>query len=165
MFIGTILFNPIHVHAFEPGSLASDAPQAFASGSGWRRMAEEDLRRVSAQGFTDRYPERLFGNVSRYSSPGGNAVDVWSGIASLLNPVWDLVDAETSFRNAIYNPNNPATIVDRNGTALVRLPSSIEELRFRHIHVRGSGGPSFGDVTIRNVEIGGTVVRIRTTKK
>lgn len=119
-------------------------------------MSERELERVSGQGSID----PLFDHISKFAS-GGNVVDVFGDVATLLNPdpILSYLEAEISFRNAIYNPTNPFVIVDRNGNALTRLPSSIGELALRTIHIRGSGNnASFGSITIRDIEIGGTTI-------
>ena len=63
----------------------------------------------------------------------GLGIEVLSDMASLLNPV---------------------------GGVLVRLPSTIGEINFRNLRIRGSNDTSFGSVTIRDVNFGGTMIRV-----
>ena len=65
-----------------------------------------------------------------------------------------------AFNDAVYNPTNPATIINSDGSVLVRLPSTIGEFNIRNIRIRGSNGTSFGSATIRDVDMGGTTIRV-----
>lgn len=127
---------------------------SVASQSGLQRMAEDDLRGVSAQGLYDRY----FDHIKWYSS-GGNIVEVIGDLAMLLNPVAALLDADTTFRNARFNPTNPYLITDANGAALIRFPSNFPPID-REIHMRGSNGTSIGTITIRGLDFSGTTITI-----
>ncbi|OWW20008.1 hypothetical protein [Noviherbaspirillum denitrificans] len=132
---------------------------AAAADTGMHRLSEDDMRRVAAQGLADRFLQR----IALYAA-NGIAIEVTGDTARLLNPVGDafagLLDADISFRDAMYNPANPATIVDRDGSVLVRLPSTVGEVGIRNIRVRGSNGASFGSVTIRDLDMGGTTIRV-----
>lgn len=134
--------------------------QAFALDTGgMQRMSEDELRRVAAQGLTD----RLLLRMALYMSHG-LGVDVIGDSAKLLNPLNDafvgLLDADITFQDAIYNPLNPLTLINSDGSVLVRLPSTIGEINIRNIRVRGSNGTSFGSVTIRDVDFGRTTIRV-----
>ena len=134
--------------------------QAMAREAGnMQRLSEDELRRVSAQGLADRFLQR----VALYAS-NGLGIEVLGDMASLLNPVGGafsgLIDADITFKDAVFNPNNPSTIVNSDGSVLVRLPSTIGEINIRNLRIRGSNGTSFGSVTIRDVNFGGTMVRV-----
>jgi len=124
-----------------------------------QRLSEDELRRVAAQGLADRFLQR----VSLYAA-NGLGIEVLGDMATLLNPVGDafagLIDADITFRDAVFNPNNPTTIVNSDGSVLVRLPSTIGEINVRNIRIRGSNGTSFGSATIRDVNMGGTMLRV-----
>lgn len=119
------------------------------------RMTEEDLSRVAARGLSD----RLFERISKFSYHG-LAVEVLGDMATLLNPLDILLDADTTYKDAVFNPTSPWMVVDKNGTAYVRIPASIGEIDFRNIRVPGSKGTTFGSVTIRNLNTSGTTIKI-----
>jgi len=134
--------------------------QALAADTGgMQRLSEDELRRVAAQGLADRFLQR----VALYMS-NGFGVEVIGDSARLLNPLGDafagLFDADVTFQDAVFNPLNPLTLIDSDGSVLVRLPKTIGELNIRNIRVRGSNGTSFGSATIRDVDFGGTTIRV-----
>lgn len=130
-----------------------------ADAGGMQRLTEDDLRRVAAQGLADRFLQRL----ALYTA-NGLGIEVIGNMASLVNPAGDafagLLDADISFKDAIYNPLNPATLINSDGSTLVRLPSTIGELNIRNLRIRGANGTSFGSVTIRDLDLGGTTIRV-----
>lgn len=138
--------------ALDTGAAATPAVKGKSS---FHRMTEDDLRRVSAQGLTD----RLFERMSKYAS-NGVGVEILGDMATLLNPLAFLLDADTTFKDATFNPANPSMIIDSNGSALIRLPNTAGELSIRNIHIRGAGGTSFGSVLIRGLDFTGTTIRV-----
>lgn len=120
-----------------------------------RKMNEDELRRVAARGLTE---DRLF-RVSMYSA-GGFAVEVLGDMATLLNPVASLLDANITFQDAVFNPLNPTAIMDSSGSFMVRLPQTIGVISVENIRVAGSNGKSFGSVTIRDIDLRGTTIRV-----
>lgn len=123
---------------------------------GMTRLTEQDLSRVAARGLSD----RLFERISRFSYHG-LAVEVLGDMATLLNPLDILLDADTTFKDTVFNPTSPWMVVDSNGTAYVRLPPTIGEIDIRNIRIPGSKGTTFGSVTIRNLNTNGTTITIR----
>ncbi|WP_420472682.1 hypothetical protein [Noviherbaspirillum sp. ST9] len=140
-----VLLAPLSATALEAGNM--------------QRLSEDELRLVAAQGLADRFLQRVALYVSN-----GLGVEVIGDSAKLLNPFGDafagLLDADITFQDAVFNPLNPATLIDSDGSVLVRLPSSIGEINFRNIRIRGSNGNSFGSVTIRGLDFGGTTIRV-----
>lgn len=143
--LASALLAPLHAAALDTG--------------GMQRLSEDELRRVAAQGLADRFLQR----IALYMSHGFG-VEVIGDSARLLNPLADaftgLLDADVTFQDAVFNPLNPLTLINSDGSVLVRLPSTIGELNIRNIRVRGSNGTSFGSVTIRDVDLGGTTIRV-----
>ncbi|HEX2530281.1 MAG TPA: hypothetical protein VHK70_02290, partial [Burkholderiaceae bacterium] len=121
---------------------------------GLRQMSDEKLARVAAKGFSE---ERIFQKTSVYTL-GGNIVSLPGDRAILLNPVLSPLDPAATFRDAIFNPSNPSTVVDRGGSSLVRYVHSLINVSFEHIRLSGSSGPSFGSIFIRGLDLGGTTV-------
>lgn len=126
---------------------------APAAANGLRTLSDDALRQTAASGF----PDRLFDGVSRYMV-NGNAVEVFGDTATLLNPLWLLTGADGAFRNALFSAANPAIIVDRNGTGLVRIdgPGGLEN--FDVVPARSATGASMGRVAVRGLDRRGTVV-------
>lgn len=126
----------------------------------WHALSEEDLRSVSAQGLAE---DRLFQRLSMYAT-SGFSVEVLGDMATVLNPVRSLLDAETTFKDAVFNPINPTVIIDKNGSFMVRIPDTIGTISFDNIRVRGSNGKNFGSVTINNIDVRGTTIRVTTRR-
>lgn len=143
--IAAVLLAPLSASARDAGSM--------------QRLSEDELRLVAAKGLADRFLQRVALYVSN-----GLGIEVVGDSAKLLNPFGDafaaLLDADVTFQDAVFNPLNPATLIDRDGSVLVRLPSTIGEINFRNIRIHGSNGSSFGSVTIRGLDFGGTTIRV-----
>jgi len=118
-------------------------------------MGENELRAVSARGLYDRY----FDQVSKYLVQGTTA-EVLGSLATLFSPMTNLLEGTFSIKNPSYNPVNPFVIVGEDGAGLIHRPAGVEEIAVREIRMRGSKGPSFGDVTIRNINLSGTTIRV-----
>ena len=133
-------------------------PQAQARGM--QRMSDDEMRHVSARGLADRFLQR----VNLYAS-NGFGIEVLGDMATLLNPIGDafagLIDADTTFKDAVYNPLSPTLLVDKDGSVLFRIPATIGEISFRNIRIRGSNGASFGSVSITNINYTGTTIRVK----
>lgn len=153
--LATVLLCPPEAGALEPAPAAQIAGRTLGDHSILHKMSEEELRRVSAQGLTE---DRLF-RVSRYSSSGVR-VEVLGDMATLLNPVQSLLDADITFKDAVFNPLNPTVLIDSSGSFMVRQPDTIGMFSVENIRVRGSNGKSFGSVTIRDIDLRGTTIRV-----
>lgn len=146
---------PPEAAAMEPETTSHSFRRVPASRGTLHNMSEEELRRVSARGLTE---DRLF-RVSRYSA-SGFGVAVLGDMATLLNPVRSLLEADITFTDAVYNPLNPTALIDSSGSFIMRLPDSIGMISVENIRVRGSNGKSFGSVTIRDIDLRGTTIRV-----
>ena len=134
------------------------APQAHARGM--QTLTDDDMRHVSARGLADRFLQR----VNLYAS-NGLGIEVLGDMATLLNPIGDafvgLIDADTTFKDAVYNPLSPTLLVDKDGSVLFRIPASIGEFSLRNIRIHGSNGASFGSITVQNINLSGTTIRVK----
>jgi len=143
--LASALLAPLQASALEAGSM--------------HRLSEDELRRVAAQGLSDRFLQR----IALYAAHG-LGIEVFGNTASLLNRNDDvfigLIDGDVTFRDAKFNPANPTGLVGPDGSALVRLPATIGELNVRNLRIRGSNGTTFGSVSIRDIDTGGTTIRI-----
>lgn len=152
-FIAAALLVSLQAHALGTEPVTPSASKGVGS---LRVLSEDDMRHVAGQGLTE---DRLFQRMSRYAT-SGFAVEVLGDMATVLNPVRSLLDADTTFRDAIFNPVNPTTIIDRNGSFMVRVPDTIGTISVDNIRVHGSNGKSFGSVTIQNIDVRGTTIRV-----
>ncbi|HJV83912.1 MAG TPA: hypothetical protein VJ698_00435 [Noviherbaspirillum sp.] len=146
---------PFHQHALAGIFLALVAASVtMQAGATTRSLTEEELRHASARG----WPDNLF--RTSIVTGNGNVVEMFGDAGRLLSALPSPFDADIDFRDVIFNPANPNVVMDRNGTALIRVPDSIGEIGIRNIRVRGANGTSFGDVVIRNIDLRGTVIRV-----
>ena len=61
----------------------------------------------------------------------------------------------------IYDPENAKAVVNRDGSVTLRLPSSIGELSFRNIRVKGdTEGYSMGSIVIRGIDLRGSSITV-----
>jgi hypothetical protein len=60
----------------------------------------------------------------------------------------------------VYDPARAAASVGKDGTLTLNLPTSIGEISFQNIRMRGSDGASFGNITIRGIDLSGTVITL-----
>lgn len=155
--IATALLTPLETCAIGPAPMTQvtwQTPPPAPSGA-LRTMTEEDLDQVSAQGLAD----RLMNKVAKNSSKG-DGVEVFGDVARLLNPVLGVLEAETTMKDVVYDPANAAALINKDGSITLRMPSSIGELSFQNIRVKGSDGPSFGSIFIRGIDLTGTTVTL-----
>ena len=155
--IATALLNPWETYAIEPVPATQITLQTPVSENpkGLRTMTEEDLDRVSAQGLGGSLTNRLAKNTSK-----GSGVAVLGDVAKLLNPVLGVLEADTTMKDVVYDPTNAAAVIDKDGSITLRMPSSIGELSFQNIRVKGSDGPNFGSIFIHGIDLTGTTVTL-----
>lgn len=73
-------------------------------------------------------------------------------IATVLNPLSQMLDADVSVKGVKYDSSKPRQTVNDDGSIDMSLPSEIEEIAFRNIRVKGSEEHSgFGDIIISGV--------------
>ena len=155
--IATALLNPLETCAIEPVPVPQIALQtpAVENPNGLRTMTEEELDRVSAQGLSGTLTNRGGKNSSK-----GNGVAILGDVAKLLNPVLGVLEADTTMKDVVYDPTNAAAVINKDGSITLRMPSSIGELSFQNIRVKGSDGPSFGSIFIHGIDLTGTTVTL-----
>ncbi|WP_460843935.1 hypothetical protein [Noviherbaspirillum agri] len=146
---------PFSVSAADTASMERASLSASDSTKALRMLNEEELRRVEAQGLTE---DRMF-RLSRYAV-GGFGVELLGDMATLLNPVASILDADITFQDAVFNPLNPTVLIDSSGSTIYRVPQTIGVINVDNIRVRGSNGKSFGSVTIRGIDLRGTTIRV-----
>ena len=154
-FAALLLLMPFSVGAVDTATIVRPSSSPSGSTIGLHALNEEELRRVAAQGFTE---DRMF-RFSRYAA-GGFGVEVLGDMATLLNPVASILDADITFQDAVFNPLNPTVLIDSSGSSIFRIPQTVGVINIENIRVRGSNGRSFGSVTIRDLDLRGTTIRV-----
>jgi hypothetical protein len=150
--IATSLLAPLESYA------ASALPAAALSASvpgtrALRALSEEELGETSAQGLSDDL-------VNAVKAAKSSHLEVVGEISKLLNPVLGFLEADTSMKNVIYDPGKAAATVNRDGTLTLSLPSSIGEIAFNNIRVKGTEGSSFGSISIKGIDLSGTTITL-----
>lgn len=118
-----------------------------------RALSEEELGDTSAQGLSDDL-------VTAVQHARSNNLEVVSEMGKLLNPVLGFLEADTSMKNVVYDPSKAAATINKDGTLTLSLPSSIGEIAFNNIRVRGTEGSSFGSISIRGIDLTGTTLTV-----
>ena len=155
--IGAI-FAPLEAYAAETlaaAPAAISAPAAVPPRAGaLTPLAEGELDAVSAQGLDEDLVKQVREQLKH------NGVEVIGDLAKLVNPVLGVLDSDVSVHNVVYAPNRAATTLNPDGSISLNLPTTIGEINFNNIRVHGSapGGPSFGSISIRGIDLTGTVI-------
>lgn len=153
--LGAIMLMPLSINAADTATMMRASLSSWESSRAMRTLNEEELRRVAAQGLTE---DRMF-RFSRYAA-SGFGVEVLGDMATLLNPVASILDADITFQDAVFNPLNPTVLIDGNGSSIYRIPQTVAVINIENIRVRGSNGRSFGSVTINGLDLRGTTIRV-----
>lgn len=158
--LATALLAPLEAFAMAPAAV----PQVTVSRSeddapGLRAMTEEDLEQISGRGWSDMTAQHL------QASAKGDGVHVLGDIARLMNPLLGFLDADVTMKDVVYDPANAAASVNADGSITLRMPSSIGEIDFDNIRVKGTHGPSFGSIAIRSIDLTGTTVTLAPLRR
>jgi hypothetical protein len=134
------------------GAAAIASPPA--SLGGLQPMTEEEMSDTSAQGLQN----ELVQQVQKQMKDKG--VDVIGDMAKVLNPVLGFLESDMTMKNVVYDPTKTTATLAKDGTLTLALPTSIGEISFANIRVRGSEGPSFGSISIKGIDLTGTVISL-----
>jgi hypothetical protein len=157
--IGAI-FAPLEAYAAETlaaAPAAISAPAAILPRDGsLTPLPESELDAVSAQGLDDDLVRQVREQLKH------NGVEVIGDLAKLVNPVLGVLDSDVSVHNVVYAPSRAATTINPDGSLTLNLPTTIGEINFNNIRVRGAAadGPTFGSISIRGIDLTGTVITL-----
>jgi hypothetical protein len=160
--IAAVLLGPLRAFAagpLPPTPIATEisAPAAAQAEHGSLRiMTEDDLERISAQGLTDDLIDRATRRGTRNSG-----VQVLGDMAVLLNPLLGFLEADTTIKDMMVDPANASMSIGKDGSITLKMASTIGELNFQNIRIRGTEGPSFGSIRIRDIDLTGTTVVLK----
>lgn len=121
--------------------------------AGLQAMSEEELGETSAQGLSDQL-------VNAVKDAKHNGLEVIGDMAKIVNPVLGFLEADTSMKNVVYDPSKATATINKDGSLTLAMPSSIGEINFDNIRVKGSEGPSFGSIAIRGIDLTGTTITV-----
>lgn len=153
------IFAPLEAYAAEAlatAPAAISAPAAILPRQGaLAPLAEGELDAVSAQGLDEDLVRQVRDQLKH------NGVEVVGDLAKLVNPVLGVLDSDVSVNNVVYAPSRAATTIHPDGSISLNLPTTIGEINFNNIRVHGAtGGPSFGSISIRGIDLTGTVITL-----
>jgi hypothetical protein len=158
------VFAPLEAYAAEtlaaaPAAITAPAAVLPREGS-MAPLAEGELDAVSAQGLDEDLVHQVREQLKQ------NGVEVNGDLAKLVNPVLGVLDADVSMHNVVYAANRATSTVNPDGSLSLNLPTTIGEINFNNIRVHGAGpgGPSFGSISMRGIDLSGTVISLALKK-
>ncbi|MTW13040.1 hypothetical protein GM658_20755 [Pseudoduganella eburnea] len=158
------IFAPLEAYAAEtlaaaPAAITAPAAVLPREGS-MAPLAEGELDAVSAQGLDEDLVHQVRERLKQ------NGVEVNGDLAKLVNPVLGVLDADVSMHNVVYAANRATSTVNPDGSLSLNLPTTIGEINFNNIRVHGAGpgGPSFGSISMRGIDLSGTVISLALKK-
>ncbi|WP_229259021.1 hypothetical protein [Duganella flavida] len=148
--IATSLLAPLETYA--ASALPAAALTASAPVSN-RALSDEELGDTAAQGLSDDL-------VSAVKHAKSNGLEVIGDMSKVLNPVLGFLEADTTMKNVVYDPTKAAATINKDGSLTLSLPSSIGEIAFNNIRVKGTEGSSFGSISIKGIDLTGTSITV-----
>ena len=157
----TAMIAPLHAYASAPEPVIRSVQQDFAENpkKSMTAMSEDDLDGVSAQGLNN----ELLEIVRNKDNDKNSGIEVLGKMAKLMNPLLAFLDADTSMKDVVYDPNKAAAVVNADGSITLSMPSSIGEISFKNIRpvaAGGIGGPSMGSITLRDIQFNNTKITL-----
>lgn len=154
--IATSLLAPMETYAAEAlPAIAVTTPVILAQNkAGMQMLTEDELSGTAAQGLGDDLVSQIRQQVK------SNGLEVVGDMAKILNPVLGFLDSDMSMKDVVYDPSKAAATINKDGSMTLSLPTSIGEVNFANLRVKGSDGASFGSISIKNIDLTGTVITV-----
>lgn len=129
-----------------------------ASRSGLRILSEEELGHTSAQGLSEELTQKIAGSKSKQ-----DGLSALGGLAQAFNPLLGLLQSDVTLKGVTYDPANAHSVVNADGSITLSMPSTIGELSFENIRIRGASpdAPSFGSITMHDIDLRGTTIVLK----
>lgn len=157
--LAAALFAPIEALAVAPAPAAPISVQTTGQEgrNGLLALSEEDLGEIAAQGLDDSLLHQV-----RSKDAG---VKTLGKLVSAMNPVLDFLEADTTIKDVVYDPARAKSKVNPDGSITLSMPSSIGEINFDNIRVKGdTSGASFGSISIKAIDLTGTTLTVAAHK-
>lgn len=163
-----MLLGPMSFGAFASQSASSESDTASSSQmsqyQGLKALDDAELASIDGQGLqsTQAALAALINQAKGEATNDTHKLGALDELATLLNPIASLLDADISIKGVKQNASKQTTI-HSDGSIELALPSEIEEIAFRNLRVKGDqSGSSFGDVIVSNIRFSDqSSVRVR----
>ncbi len=154
--IATSLLAPLEAYAVEalPALTISTPVLLTKQQSGLQMLTEDELSDTTAQGLSDDLVQHVKEQVK------SSGLEVIGDMAKIVNPVLGFLESDMSMKNVVYDSSKAAATINKDGSLTLSMPTSIGELNFNNIRIKGSDGPSFGSIAIRGIDLSGTTVTV-----
>jgi hypothetical protein len=177
--LATALLGPLHAYAAVTAAPAAAVSTRMGGERSLRELSDEELGEIMAQGRdNDALREQARQAELRLAALSGEAraqaarklqhappeggVRVLGELAQVFDPLAMLLSADTTVRDVTYDAANSHAVVNKDGSITLRMPSTIGEISFRNIRVGSAPGPSFGSVEIRDIDLRGTTISVKS---
>lgn len=156
------ILGPMSFGAFASHTNQSDSQQSSSSASmnnyqGLKALGDDALDNIQGQGFQSNSEafESLLAMASGESTidEEGNDLGALDEVATLLNPLSSMLDAEVEIKGVTYHANQLKQTLHEDGSIELTLPAEIEQIAFRDLRVKGaSSDRTFGDIVISGIQ-------------
>lgn len=115
---------------------------------GMQSLSDKEMSAVSAQGLDDVLQALLL------RAESGDGPGALKQLAKLVMPVLDSLESDTGLHDLRYDTSKLRSTLNGDGSFNVNLPSSIGELRFDNIRVKGAPAEkSFGNLSLHDIDL------------
>ncbi len=151
-----MLLGPMSFGAFASSSTQTSddnrSAQQMQTYAGLKALSDDALADISGQGQTLNEAFQGILDESQGQASDEHDLGVLDDIATVLNPLGQMLDADVTVKGVKYHDHKPRQTVNEDGSIDMSLPSEIEEIAFRNLRVKGSQHHAgFGDIIISGV--------------
>lgn len=122
---------------------------------GMQSLSDSEMSEVSAQGLDNALQGLLL------QAENGDGVGTVKQLAKLVMPALESLEAENSMSDVHYDTSKLRSTMNADGSINVNLPSSIGEMRFDNIRVKGAPeNQSLGSLQLNNIDLSQASLKI-----